>query len=238
MASLFTRLAIALVAVVVVGCGQQELTNSSLPPQSSDGLEFHERLLEIANSYENYRRISPDRMGIAPGNCRAISSPLHQLALSNSPDSSTHGRKLFAVLVSGLPKGADSGTYVTDGQPNPVGLVVVKESWEPEEVADTPENQKPAQRRHKVKVGDEWQEVVDEYLPYARHDGHLSRAARKSALFIMYKMAPATPGTDQGWVYGTVTGDGTRVLTAGHLENCIGCHRDAPHDRLFGPAKE
>jgi hypothetical protein len=128
---------------------------------------------------------------------------------------------------------------VTDGQPNPVGLVVVKEAWEPEEVADEGGSLKSVVRCQKVKIDGEWQEVVtDEYLPYARHDGHLYHAARKSALFIMYKMAPATPGTDQGWVYGTVTADGTRVLTAGHLENCIGCHRDAPHDRLFGPAKE
>jgi hypothetical protein len=127
---------------------------------------------------------------------------------------------------------------VTDGQPNPVGLVVVKEAWEPEEVADDGGSLKSVERRLKLKIDDKWQEVIDEYKPYARHDGHLYRAAKRSALFIMYKMAPATPGTDRGWVYGTVTADGTQVLTAGYLETCIGCHRDAPHDRLFGPAKE
>jgi hypothetical protein len=53
----------------------------------------------------------------------------------------------------------------------------------------------------------------------------------------MFKLEPGTPGTDAGWVYGTVTPDGKQVTSAGRVESCMGCHQDAPHDRLFGLAK-
>src|SRR5437870_10625362 len=67
-----------------------------------------------------------------------------------------------------------------------------------------------------------------------RRDGRLYRPAARSGLFIMFKTEPGTPGTDEGWVYGTVTADGKQVTSAGRVESCMACHRDAPHDRLFG----
>jgi hypothetical protein len=54
----------------------------------------------------------------------------------------------------------------------------------------------------------------------------------------MYKLDAKTPGTDEGWVYGTVTPDGKDVTCAGRVASCMGCHADAPHDRLFGLAKK
>jgi hypothetical protein len=50
----------------------------------------------------------------------------------------------------------------------------------------------------------------------------------------MYKLDPETPDTDEGWVYGTVTGDGAAVISGGRLASCMSCHLEAPHDRLFG----
>ena len=50
----------------------------------------------------------------------------------------------------------------------------------------------------------------------------------------MFKTDPQTPGTDEGWVYGTVTPDGQQVTSAGRVESCMMCHQGAPHDRLFG----
>ena len=50
----------------------------------------------------------------------------------------------------------------------------------------------------------------------------------------MYKTDPKTPGTDEGWVYGTVTADGKKVTAAGRVQSCINCHQDARNDRLFG----
>ncbi len=54
----------------------------------------------------------------------------------------------------------------------------------------------------------------------------------------MYKTAPFAPGTDDGWVYGTVTADGKTVTSAGLVESCMSCHREAPRDRCFGIARE
>jgi hypothetical protein len=54
-------------------------------------------------------------------------------------------------------------------------------------------------------------------------------------LFIMFKLAPDTPGTDDGWVYGNVTPDG-RVTAGGRINRCMRCHtRDEDaRDRMFG----
>jgi hypothetical protein len=42
------------------------------------------------------------------------------------------------------------------------------------------------------------------------------------------------PGSDAGWIYGTVAPDGT-VTSAGRVANCMGCHTsDARRERLFG----
>jgi len=56
-------------------------------------------------------------------------------------------------------------------------------------------------------------------------------------VYVMTKVG-AGDGTDAGWIYGTVTADGT-VTSAGKVASCIGCHEGAPHERLFGlqPAK-
>jgi hypothetical protein len=52
----------------------------------------------------------------------------------------------------------------------------------------------------------------------------------------MMKLDPATPNTDAGWVYGTVTPDGKTVTSSGKVETCLKCHVEAPGDRLFGIA--
>lgn len=57
----------------------------------------------------------------------------------------------------------------------------------------------------------------------------------KNALFIMTKVDPTTPGTDKGWVYGTVTADGKTVTSSGRVQSCMGCHTgSSTHDRMFG----
>ena len=56
----------------------------------------------------------------------------------------------------------------------------------------------------------------------------------KYGLFIMLKMPPQTVGTDEGWIYGTVTPDGKTVTGSGRMASCMSCHLSAPHGRLFG----
>ena len=61
------------------------------------------------------------------------------------------------------------------------------------------------------------------YVPGQRRD-----------LFIMVQLSPTLPGTDEGWIYGTVTPDRKRVTSIGRVDNCMSCHTSAPHGRLFG----
>ncbi|MBS1993243.1 MAG: cytochrome P460 family protein [Cyanobacteria bacterium SZAS LIN-3] len=56
-------------------------------------------------------------------------------------------------------------------------------------------------------------------------------------LFVMMKLDPKTPSTDNGWVYGTISADGKSVTSAGRVQSCMGCHASASNDRLFGLVK-
>jgi hypothetical protein len=217
---------------------KSESATSTEPP-------FHARLLEIAACYESYNRVDV-AMRWAPALCSPNPGPsvVHlegRPQLSTSGDTETHGRKLYALFVKKLKTEmkADSPflqSYTRAGQPNPVGQVIVKEAWLPEEV--DPNVVSPQSVTRKVKVrqddGTKWVDVEYDWVPYTEKLGHLYHAKEKSALFIMYKLDPKTPGTDEGWVYGTVTADGKQVTSAGRVAACMKCHQDAPHDRLFG----
>jgi hypothetical protein len=157
------------------------------------------------------------------------------VTFSRSTDGGTHGGKLYTLFAKDH---GPSGGYLVKGQPSLTGQVVVKESWVPEEVEDDGKPPEPVRRKVKVRQGDGLVEQEDSFVPYARKDGRLYHARDKGPLFVMFKVDPRTPGTDEGWVYGTVTADGKRVTSAGRVESCMKCHQDAPHDRLFGPPDE
>jgi hypothetical protein len=140
--------------------------------------------------------------------------------ISRSGDGDTHGDKLYYLFVADYDKYPDGAAR---GASSPAGQVLVKEAWLPEEVpADTP-----------IEPTNPWEPVR-----YFRDGNRLYFAARKATLFIMYKLDPKNPGTDEGWVYGTVSADGTTVTSSGRVEACMKCHEKAPNDRLFGaPSK-
>ena len=56
------------------------------------------------------------------------------------------------------------------------------------------------------------------------------RATEPAGLFIMFKLDPATPETDEGWVYATVSTAG-QVTSAGRVATCMGCHETQRHAR-------
>ena len=100
---------------------------------------------------------------------------------------------------------------------------MVKQSWQPEE----------------IKSGAKVERIPADSVFGARHasrDGKLYRAGKQADLYIMFQAAPKTAGTDNGWVYGTVTPEGKTVTSAGRVASCMNCHKDAKHDRLFGLA--
>jgi hypothetical protein len=209
--------------------------NNPAPMTKENGSNpFHDRLLQIAGEYESYER-ADGQFRWAPLPCASpsiavVGPPAEVPKQSASGDSTTHGRKLyfmFARQVWDPPSPGYIGvSYITfPGKTAPVGQAIVKQSWVPEEVT-------PAAPRQDVKSAGKPPrgEVV--------RDGKTYRAARQGELFIMYKLDPKTPGTDNGWVYGVVSADAKTVLNAGRIDNCMKCHVDAPHDRLFGLPEE
>jgi hypothetical protein len=214
----------------ILGCSVQEPPKEEAtgpaPVQPTTAADedhvFDARLLEIAHSYKNYQRVG-DNIGIPIAPCAfGPGTAFHSPNYSASQDSPTHGRKLYWLYVKEKPSGSSKNDYVVPEKPNPVGQIVVKEAWVPEE----------------VKLTDEESPLGTRDKPFVEHEGHIYRQGDLAGLFIMYKLDPKTPGTDEGWVYGTVSADGKTVTSAGRVQSCMNCHQDAPHDRLFGVAKK
>jgi hypothetical protein len=189
-----------------------------------------------------------DRHRWAPEDCRIPPPP--QARTSASTDETTHGRKLYSVYAR------DRHAYarLTTDKPAAVGQVVVKQSWVPEEVTGDeaaaalaaakkgwflwvpPKGAAPKPARPE---GTPESVRDDGFNPYVVRDGKVFKAAKQSDLFVMLKLDPRTPGTDDGWVYGTVSPDGKTVSSAGRVESCMKCHVEAKSDRLFGlPAEK
>ena len=208
----------------------QTPANSTPDENTAQRRVFEDRLLEIAGSYETFGRVNPIA-NWTPVDCRAPIPPTPEVAFSRSADGGTHGGKLYSLFAKDQ---SPSGSYFMKGQPCSTGQVVVKESWVPEEVTDDGKAPEQVRRKVKVRQSDGLVEKDDSFIPFARKDGRLYHAEEKGPLFIMFKMDPQTTGTDEGWVYGTVTPDGKQVTSAGRVESCMKCHQDAPHDRLFG----
>jgi len=197
--------------------------------RAQDPAEFPARLREIARGYNKFRRMSRYLL-VGPADCAdphllrkgaepaPEDMPYPPPRISRSGDGGTHGDKLYYLFVADY-ESYPEGSAATPGARSPAGQALVKEAWLPEEVpADTPiEPQDPSQP-----------------VRYFKDGSRLYFAAKKAGLFIMYKLDPKNPGTDEGWVYGTVTADASTVTSSGRVEACMNCHEKAPFDRLFG----
>lgn len=182
-------------------------------------LPFAADLLAVAAAYPQWHRVS-DRANFAPTDCRIPAPAGAQRSQAIAPGG--HGQKLYFLFAQ------DSTQYFmlpTGDGTVPVGQAVVKQSFHAVEVA-------------KESVP----ELAGDGTPFARRtpaeyriEGDRAfRTGEPYGLFVMLKKAPDTPGTDQGWVYGTLTADGKSVTAAGCLPSCIECHRSARYERLFG----
>jgi hypothetical protein len=205
--------------------------------------QFLERLLEIARTYPSYRRENAAmdfKLAIRQCSFALTSAPSFpqdespDLTVSSSRDASTHGMKLY-LLFAKLP--LPNSVVDVPARWNPVGQSVVKETWLPEEIKDDGKPLKVVRRKVKVATNNGLEERVEKFVPYVRKDFRLYHACKRAGLFIMFKVDPKTPGTDEGWVYGTVTADLKNVTSAGTVPSCMKCHQKAPYDRLFGLAR-
>jgi hypothetical protein len=198
------------------------------PVKSEAEKPFQEKLLQVARDYKSWGRVD-DEARWAPLDCRAPNPA--KVRFSASPDADTHGQKLYSLFAK------DRRSYVSLGDKTKVavGQVVVKESWLPEEVKD-----QKLDRPHRIETtppgGPPFSHKLSDgqFDPYAEKDGKVYKAAKPAGLFVMMKLDPDTEGTDNGWVYGTLSADGKEVTAAGMLDSCMKCHQDAKHDRLFG----
>lgn len=200
---------------------------SAAPVKPEAGEQFHKELLQVAKDYKSWGRVDGSIFW-APVDCR-IPDPA-QARFSASNDDGTHGQKLYSLFA----KNPNAYLWSDGDKPVAVGQVVVKESWVPEETTEV----KPGAIDRTRVIGDRDRPTVgDHFYPYATRGDKVFKASKPAGLFVMLKLDPKTPGTDDGWVYGTVSADGQTVTAAGKVESCMKCHIDAKHDRLFGLAR-
>jgi hypothetical protein len=177
---------------------------------------FEEQALAIAAEYTAWGRVD-DELRWAPFLCRQPYPGITRVSQSN--DEATHGRKLYSVFAKNH-----------DAYPNGPhdGQVVVKQSWIPELVPDADAGLLPIHYTTDAGIN------ADHFYPYAQGDGGVYRAGAAAGLFIMFRLDTATPDTDEGWVYATVSPAG-QVTAAGRVASCMGCHEtSATHERLYG----
>jgi hypothetical protein len=216
--------------IALVGCGIGLCGTGHPGDPPADEASVRRELLEIAANYRTWGRVD-DEARWAPELCRMPMPP--RAHLSDSTDEQTHGRKLYSLFAR------DRHAYarLAPGQTVKVGQVVVKQSWVPEEVTGK-EADEARTRGPGTPTPARPEERTDGFYPYAVRDGKVFKAVKVSGLFVMMKLDPKTPGTDDGWVYATLTADGKTITAAGRIESCMNCHVQAKGDRLFGLYRE
>jgi hypothetical protein len=203
------------VVAAIVGCGAK-----TDEPTVENEPSFEEQLLRAAGEYENWGRVD-EHLNTSLVDCRAPSPARAHFSSSSDPD--THGRKLYTVFAR-----QRSGYYVIPDGTAKIGQILVKESWTAEATTEVaPNTWYDHEKVVRTKGG-------NSFFPYSTKDGKVYKAAKPAGLFVMMKLDPKTPNTDEGWVYGTVTADGTTVTSSGRVESCMKCHQDAKQDRQFG----
>lgn len=191
--------------------------------------DYNDALRIAAKSYKNWMRVS-DMAHWAPTMCRA-QGPASALN-SQSEDDDTHGKKLYHLYCNvGMDYNFQPQYWIdTKAGQKPsafnAGIVVVKETWTPVEVD-------LASAREKGRV-----ENFDVVYPPEYHVTATKawKMGEQRDLFIMLRTDDKKmEGTDEGWVYAVVSKDGEEIRSAGRIDSCMGCHKEAKFERLFGP---
>jgi hypothetical protein len=224
--------------ILTVGGGAALLVSAMfaapVPPEPEK--PFQKELLEVAQAYRGWGRVD-DEMRWAPWLCRMPEPGKPQFSASNDAD--THGLKLYSLFAK------DREAYILLGEKKAaaVGQVVVKESWVPEEAKDRQPGKTDSKDIIRTDPRADGKQkpslfVGDHFYPYAVKDGKVFKASKPAGLFVMMKLDPKTEGTDNGWVYGTISADLKTVTASGKIGSCMKCHQDAKYDRLFWFAKK
>ncbi len=187
------------------------------------------RLSEIAKEYKSYRQFNNTRLIVTDSSkykwtialCVQPNNPalgVHykkdSLFISKAdPLESPHGNKLYRLFIKSYTD------YINlSGKPQPIGQVIVKETWNVKEIVYDSSNT----AIHQVQ---------------SKNDGKWYTPVSASELFIMYK-EKENPENDKGWVYGIVDIEAGKekpvVLYNGKISSCMSCHTATKYDRIFG----
>jgi hypothetical protein len=209
------------------------------PPEPSEPIDpqFTETLRVAAAEYAKWGRVD-ERPNLAPMLCRAPAGldfgfPSH--ARLSAADDAPHGRKLY-YLFAGLGEHGLSDLYGRLGTPTaeaiPIGFTIVKQSW-----AAVPSSRPIAEPTPVSEVLDMHTDPPTP-ISWVEHEGKRLEVGEQAELFVMAKVGEHDmPGTDAGWIYGTLSADGKTVTSAGLVQRCMDCHEAATHERLFGLQK-
>lgn len=215
-------LGVVVVGGVVAGCGANSgrasmgaVAAGAEPPRA-----FEEKFLDAAREHVNWKRVF---QGLKWAQIQCAPFTPEQLLgtraprLSASKEETTHGQKLFWLHAKEIGAYQDAFAYNPPSDLTaPIGQVLVKQSW----------SMKPVEKS--------WVDEGENRAKCAQQDGVWYAADEPRELFIMLKKAKSVQGTDGGWAYGVVTADGSKVVRSGLLQDCMGCHKAAKHDRQLG----
>jgi hypothetical protein len=203
---------------------------------------FTETLLTAARAYPQWTRVD-ERPNLAPVLCRApmgldYGFPSH--ARLSQADDAEHGKKLY-YLFAGHENHNARHYYTSLGTPGaepiPIGFTIVKQSWTAVPSPPPAANAKPVANAEPDPMLDVSMSAPAP-IAWVDHEGQRLHTGEQAELFVMAKVGSADmPGTDAGWIYGTLTADGRTVTSAGLVQRCMDCHDVAPHERLFGLQK-
>ncbi len=220
--------------------GSSEPTGGSAPVSVTTATSTDEyadpgwsmQLREVAAAYKTWQRVS-DQANYSPVRC--IFLPPTGAQNSGASDGTPHGRKLYFLYAKDhqtylditYPMGVAGDT--NDPHPTnlvqPTGQVIVKEAFHP--VPATAAEAKAMMTQRDI---EQRRTIPSTFIGTG---DNLNRMGDLQGLYVMLKTPPASPGTDAGWVYATITPAG-EITAAGRIESCMECHVDAPHDRLHG----
>ena len=179
-----------------------------LPPQR----KLERLLAEIPKSYEHWSRVD-EQVRISPLDCDLPDPGAGRLSASR--DDATHGRKLYYLYAR------DRAGYLLGGElADHVGQIVVKEAWHPQRLD-------PAKGLHLIHS--QSQRPISAEIGGVRYE-----TGARAGLFAMLKVDPATPNTDEGWIYATYPPGSTEPSEFGRIASCMECHVREGQGRLFG----
>lgn len=183
------------------------------------------RVRAVAEAYRAYGRVD-DEVRWAPADCRMPEPSRARVSRAEAE----HERKVYFVYAS------DRSAYLRltgarRGRPR-AGFTVVKEAFAPRELSrDTDDPMSAARGDIPGHPAAPMERARFRAEPDA--EGRVIGPGEPAGLFVMQYVGRGVRESDDGWIYGTVT-PGGEVTAAGRVPSCMGCHRSAPHGRLFG----